>query len=189
MAPPPEAPSSAKSRFVSVIGWIFLVLSLIGILYSLARAFAYEVNPSAFMPLQPHERPPGYDRLSVVVQYVVDNLRTRVQFIVIGIYSAATLIASIGLLKRRNWGRILLIVVLVLGMLGWSGSLWLQESLWAAAYDRGPIAPLDTRSWMGTALTGLRLASAAYAITGIVVQFWILLCLISRRVRTEFNAL
>jgi nitrate reductase NapE component len=114
-----------KSTFVTVLAWIFIIGSafstFVGLLQSLVfgsmqAQFSSAFQDSTFAGQAPH----GF-------QFFFSHFEL---FILIMLaLSVATLVSSIGLLRRRNWARLAFIGVMVLGVLYFIVGLFFQQSM------------------------------------------------------------
>jgi hypothetical protein len=117
----------------------------------------------------------------------------RLLVVVMFILCVVTLIAAIGLLRRRNWARIVFIILLGLGVLYNLGSIFLQQSMFSS---------FDTINSQLQADSGFRHVNQDFAqmmhamrVFMIVLSVclaglfaWIIRRLMSREVRVEFGA-
>ena len=106
-----------------------------------------------------------------------------------------TLLASIGLLRRRNWARLLFIGLLGLGIVYNIASLVLQQSM-MSSFTTG--FPLDSAfradsafqpmsQQFGQMMAGMRVAMTIFAIGFAALFAWIIAKLASRPIREEFG--
>ncbi len=166
-----------KSTFVTVVAWIFIVLSGYAVAISLLQnVMVHVMFKSEQFPDMPHEMPFG-------ASFVFSNM----QLIVFAVFLilVMTLIASIGLLKRKNWARLTFIVFLSLGILWSLGAIVLQ----AVFFSTMPEMPRGPRAEdFDTMLTVMRWFMFIFGV-GIAALFgWIIKRLTSESVKREFNA-
>src|SRR5437016_10457943 len=104
----------ARSTFVTVLAWIFIILAgfatVIGILQNIMIAVVFPVSEMQQAGNQAaNAHLPGY--ASAIFNHV------QLIFFLFLVIFAATFVIAVGLLKRKNWARVGFIVVMSLGML------------------------------------------------------------------------
>lgn len=176
--------SQSRSTFVTVLAWIFIALSafgtLIAILQSvmLATMFAEPDVARAFAGPMPPEMPAP---LGLLMRHL------PLFFVAFLLVSVATLVASIGLLRRWNWARLLFVGLLALGILWNVGGLVVNWSVIGAVQDTigaptTPGAP-DPRSFLVAMLVASVLLTLAFA----ALFGWIIKRLLSPSIAAEFR--
>jgi hypothetical protein len=176
--------TAPRSNFVTVLAWIFIVLSgfctVMAILQNVMVALVFnrpEVQQS-MQASQAHGAPP-------FAQFMFGHM----QWFFLGflLFSALLLVTSIGLLKRWNWARLVFIAFMVLSI-AWSiGSIGLQMMMMSsmqADVSAMPQAPVDFRAFQ-IVVTGM---SALFALAFSVLYAWIIKRLASAPVIAEFKA-
>ncbi|GAB3032200.1 MULTISPECIES: DUF2127 domain-containing protein [Oleiagrimonas] len=168
-----------RSTFVTVVAWIFIILAgfatLIGTLQNIL--FATLMKGPAFdqaMHDMPHTSP--------VMQAIWSHFQLIA--VVMLILAVMNLIASIGLLKRRNWARLLFIGLLGVGIAWQLAGMVLQH--FAMASMQTQFADVPNMPDMHAFMTGIYAFAIlqGLAISGVFI--WIILRLISPRIRAEF---
>jgi len=107
--------ATPKSTFVTVVGWIFAVLSAFGLLIMVFEGlmmklmFANGQFADAFASVQDNAEIPAFSRWGFEHLWLI--------LIGIATYIAIELVFSIGLLRRRNWGRVGFMVLMMLATL------------------------------------------------------------------------
>lgn len=96
--PRPDMPST----FVTVVAWVFIVFSALGVLMTTAQNVMLSL-----MPAFTESADAGFLERHV-----------RILFVIPWALSASMLVASAGLLKRREWARKIFIGLLSLGVCG-----------------------------------------------------------------------
>ena len=170
-----------RSKFVTVIAWIFIVGSGFATFVSILQniivnlIFPMEMVREAFNDTQAQEHIPSAFR------FLFLNIRTFLfGFFVL---SAATLTSAIGLLKRKNWARILFIVMMSLGIFLHLGGVVLHFSMFSAMPVPEEGMP-DHFMMMVNIMKGFSLGLAL----GIsVLLVWIIKKLVSAKIRAEFK--
>ena len=101
--------------------------------------------------------------------------------------SALTLVAAIGLLRRRNWARIYFIALLVASIVSQLLGLWLQRHLEAALSASLDGLPPDLASELGAFHPLLEIAMIALFVGHCVLFGWLIYRLMSPSVKAEFG--
>jgi hypothetical protein len=101
-----------RSTFVTVVGWIFIVLSALGTLYCLMFMFTPTDKLMAQFQQQQAAMPAGSP--AVDPQMMVSMMRGI--FFFFFVVQTWVLLSSIGLVLRKGWARISFIVVMAFGI-------------------------------------------------------------------------
>ena len=170
-----------KSTFVSVVAWIFITLSgfgtLIGILQSV-MLYTLLSTPEMTQALQA-PAPPGSPA------FVTFMMKHMVAFFVFMLaLNALTLVASIGLLLRRNWARLLFIALMAFGIAWNFAGLVLQFSMFS--YMRGQFAAQPGAPDMGAFFVAIAVVSVIFVLAFSALFGWIIKRLVSPPVVAEF---
>ena len=178
-------PVVPRSTFVTVVAWIFIVLSgfatLVAVLQNLMIWFLFQA-PAFGAAMQKAGNEPGVPAFVGWISrffYVI--------FLVFLAVSASMLASSIGLLQRRNWARIAFILLMALGI-AWNlaGVAFGALMLWlfpAMPPMHGGAAP--PFAWM----MGIVMAfNVVIAIGFSALFYWIIHRLRSPAIRQEFVA-
>jgi hypothetical protein len=184
----PGIQSPPRSSFVTVVAWIFIVLSgfstLIGALQNLMiRSMPFDQLNSALQDSSAAQLPaPARVMFS----------HFQLFFLVTFLLSLLMLISSIGLLRRHNWARLVFIGLLVLGIIYLLGGLFLQQSF-MSSFNRSfsAAAPQDSlfranAQQFESLFTAMRVFMIAFSLGIAGVFGWIVARLASARVRAEF---
>ena len=181
-----DQPSPARSTFVTVLAWIFIVLAgfatVIGILQNIMIAVMFpasEMQQARNQAANAHL--PGYG--SVMFDHF------QLIFFLFLLAFVATFVMAVGLLKRKNWARIGFIAVMGLGI------LWNLAGLVFMFYFLGavPDMPVDAKSQaLAEQFNTMRNVMFAFNLVfvgGFIALFgWIIKRLASGEVRREFSA-
>lgn len=180
----------ARSTFVTVVAWIFIVLSGFATLTGLMQVTMIAFFPWAEMQenlarqqaSRPHHFPAGMD---VVMGHFY------LFFVFFFLVSASSLAASIGLLLRKNWARLLFIAMMGIGIAWCVVGVVLMFAFFAffpeipPASAGRPSPPFNASLFFAVAI-GFNLVMAA----GFCVLFgWIIRRLVSPAIRAEFRPL
>ena len=176
----------ARSTFVTVVAWIFIVLAgfatVIGILQNIMIVVMFPASEMQQVGNQAASaHMPGY--ASLMFNHV------QLIFFLVLLVFAATFVAAVGLLKRKNWARIGFIVLMGLGI------LWNLAGLIFMFYFMGstPDMPSDAKSQVfADQFNTMRNTMFAFNLVfvgGFVALFgWIIKRLVSEETRREFTA-
>ncbi len=161
------------STFITVLAWIFIVLSGFSILMAIFQniMFSFLFNNTGFQ--NSPDVPP-------------DVFPTIFRVIMIGmvIFFAIELWASIALLKRKNWARIYFIATMILALLYSAFSIF-----WVVFFPTllGPEEMGHGANFDGF-LTAMRIGMSIFALAFAVLWGWVLKRLMSPEIRREFSA-
>ncbi len=181
---PGRAAAPGRSEFVTVLAWIFIIISGFAVLVSIFQNvmvsfFPVERITEAMRDEQAQQHMPAAFRF--LFEHFVLFVRA---FLVI---TLALLAASIGLIRRRNWARLLFIALLVLGILWNLGGLAMQFLLVPSFPPLPQEAPAEMDAMFGRMLLIVRVLSALFAVAFTILCGWIIRKLTSERVRAEFE--
>lgn len=175
-----------RSTFVTVIGWIFLVLSCFALLMVLLQGFIMQVafSGSEFREaLQTaSSQRPGVPPLSLFA------LRHMTWFLLVpAVALILSFVASLGLLRRWAWARLLFIALMIIGIIWNLAGLVLQffmmPSMQQAFAHLPPEAP-DLQTFMSV----IMIVGALFAIGYCVLFGWIAKRLMAPAIKAEFKA-
>ena len=177
--------STAQSSFVTVLAWIFIVLSGFATFIAVLQNIAIHV----FFPIDQFPAVFGNARTPQQLPPLAEFLLRHVRWFLAGflLFSSITLGAAIGLLKRKNWARIIFVGLMSLGI-AWSiMSVVLQYTLLSSMVPHVPAdAPAEFQSHFERMSTIMMAFSSVMAIVFTTLFGWIIKRLISPTVRREF---
>lgn len=174
-----------RSQFVTAMAVISIVLGITGTAYGLLQAVVVAVLldseslKSALAEIPAESLPPA-------AHWLIANLPGMGWGFVL--MSGAFLAASVGLLKRYEWGRLLFIFFMVAGATANFLGVWLL----AAVFDWLQSLPVSTEAaYLQAELAQLRVTllatTAGSAIVFAALHGWIVYQLCTRAVRSEFQ--
>jgi hypothetical protein len=173
-----------RSSFVTVLAWVFIILSGFGMLISLFQnIMVWTVFNQPEVANAMSSPPPGAPPF---MAFIAGYLRWI--FLAPLLVTTATLVSSIGLLKRVNPARLVFIGLMILGIAWNMGGLVIQFAVFGsmreqfAAFQQSADAPN-----MQPFLIAMEVVSVLFAIGFSVLWGWIARRLMSREVRTEFG--
>jgi len=173
-----------RSTFVTVLAWIFIVLSGFATFVSLMQnvmVFSIFQAPEFTDAMDKANRAPNAPPFAAFfTRYFF------VFFVFIFLMSAATLASSIGLLWRRNWARIVFIVLMAFGIF-WNlvGLAITGAIMWFMPGIPTGIHPAAaTFAWM---MGAMMVFNVVIALGFCALFFWIIRRLRSPEIRAEFG--
>lgn len=176
-----------RSTFVTVVAWTFIAIagltSFIAVLQALMFVFVF---PADQFP--PVESANGFGDMPVFFQFMSRHIIWF--FAIFWSLSVLTLVSAIGLLRRKNWARLVFVALLVVGIAWNLASIWLQEQM-MSSFPMPPVQDphaAEFEAGFETMMTIMRFAMAAFGIAISLLLAWIVKRLVSRSVRAEFNA-
>jgi hypothetical protein len=173
--------TAIRSSFVTVVAWIFIVLSGFGTLISVAQnIMIHTLFDTSEMERALQAPAPG---VPPVAMFMASHM--TLWFGAFLLVSALMLAASIGLLLRRNWARLTFVALMVLAIAWNLGGLVLQFAMFSSMQDtfaQAPGAP-DMKPFF----IAMAFVSVLFALTFSGVFGWIAKRLLSPSVAAEFK--
>ena len=186
---PADTQVPARSSFVTVVAWIFMVLSgfatFVGALQNLMiRSMPFDQFNTILQDSTAASQIPGPAR------FMFSHFQLFV--LVTFIFSLLMFVSSLGLLRRRNWARLVFMGLLVLGIVYMLAGLFVQQSFmssfntsFGAATQQDSVFRATTDQFRSM-LTAMRVFMIVFSL-GIAGLFgWIVARLSSAKVRAEF---
>lgn len=180
---PPTPPVQQRSSFVSVIAWIFIVLTGFGALIGLMQNIMVQTMFSGPEMQTALNSPEVASQMPAFVRFMFSHFKLYV-FLMFAT-TVFTLVSAIGLLKRKDWARKTFIVILGLSI------LVLFASLIAQFFFFPNPAELAGDEIPGEFQTMMRVMQIFITIfyTGLAVLFgWIIKKLLSPAILLEFQS-
>jgi uncharacterized membrane protein YozB (DUF420 family) len=174
---------SPRSLFVSVLAWTTLVPAAFGVVVALMQnvMFTLFMSPAQFAQVVAL-LPPGMETLGRVSY---DTM--RVALLAFLALSVIFLLAGIGLLKRRNWARVVFIAAVALGTLYSVVTYFSMD----AASDLTALLPgttIDGASVdMAEIAAMMRATTTALTVVFTAFNLWLIWRLLSPAIRQEFE--
>jgi uncharacterized membrane protein len=134
-----------------------------------------------------HRAWPRQEELPVFVQFSFSH--PEIFFVTLWALAVMTLVASVALLRRKDWARIYFIVVFALGCVWNIGGIWVQHQVLSSMETSVRQLPSDFNQNMRLFGTIMSIGSAVMAIAIAALFVWLIKRLMSPGVRREFNAL
>ena len=173
-----------QSTFVTVVAWVFIVLSGLGLLIFSMYAVVFWTLPLDQLMQQSAALHPNQPQLPAALMTGI----IRWIFVIFLLLQAWMLASSIGLLLRKNWGRISFIVILVISLVWLSLKLLFVILAMVGIHFIGntaaiPGMPPEFQSFMQT----IMIISIVFTIAMLVLFGWIVKKLVSEDIRKEFE--
>ena len=164
-----------RSAFVTVLAWIFIAIGGFGTLISIAQSvMLHTLFPEDATSSMPEDTP-------AIFAFMFDNF--HLFFYGMWIICGVTFISAIGLLLRKNWARIVFIVLMGLGIAWQFIGLGLQFVM----FDSFPEMPaVDGAPEMETIKTFFIVFSMLIGIGLAVLCGWIIKKLATSPIKEEF---
>jgi hypothetical protein len=182
-----DSQQPTRSSFVTVLAWVFLVITgfttCISVLQNVMITFFFPVNE---MQTTMHSTK-GSENLPAFAQFMFSHVRFF--FAAFLVLSATMFVSSIALLKRKNWARITFICLLALGIIWNIGGLFLQNAFFSSMPPMPATAPPEFRANFESMATIMLVVSSLFAIGFSVLFGWLIKRLTSANVRAEFRPL
>lgn len=183
----PQAPAAARSTFVTAVAWVFIVLAgfgtLITILQNVMITFMMSSDAWKSGPEQALQDP----KVPWIAAFLFSHVRWL--FLMAFLVAASMLASAVGLLHRKEWARIVFIVILAIGILWNVGGLAFMAMAFggfpaipAPPAGKGPMPDFDAMFKFMMAVNVV-MVLAFSALFG-----WIIKRLVSPDIRREFRA-
>lgn len=188
-AMPTEIQVPARSSFVTVVAWVFIVLSgfatFVGALQNLMiRSMPFDQFDTILRDSTAASQIPGPAR------FMFSHF--QLFFLATFLLSLLMFVSSLGLLRRRNWARLVFIGLLVLGIVYMIGGVFIQQSFmssfdasFGAAAQQDSVFRANTDQFRSM-FTAMRAFMFVFSIGIAGVFGWILVKLSSAKIRAEF---
>ena len=181
---PDAAVPFPRSTFVTVVAWIFIVVTgfstFISILQNVMLTFMFPVGE---MQDAMHSAK-GSENVPEIALFMFSHI--RLFFVAFLVLSAAMFVSSIGLLKRRNWARIAFVFFFALGI-AWSiASVFLQNAFFSSMPPPSN-APSEFREQFESMTTVMLVFSSVMSIGFSLLFAWLIRRLSSRQIKGEFQ--
>ena len=186
MTQPQPSPTAAvtESTFITVIAWIFIIGGAISVFISISSFFIVGPTQEAlFRDTAFTALPPGGTK------FLIGHTLELIALAMLTL-SVVTLVSSVGLLRRRNWARLLLIAMLGIGAVYLIANLFLQpwlESRLPLPSAQNPQDRAFQEQWQSTVHT-MRVSKGILSVAVAALLAWVIARLSSRRIRAEFHS-
>ena len=171
----------ARSRFVTTIAWVFIILAGLASASALVQnAAVASLMPSLAMAGEKHPLPLLTGLLIGYLPWVVGTGL---------VMSLATLASAIGLLLRLNWARRAFIGVLAVAIVANLLGLWLQQEVVQSVVNNTlshSAIPAQVLGVFGGFVTAARVMALLMTLVACAMLAWIIRRLMSETVLQEF---
>jgi hypothetical protein len=183
----PAPRNAPRSTFVNVLAWIFIGLSSFSVLMSILQNVMMHVlfrGPEFERMMQAAGDEP---RTPAFALFMFDYLYV---FMALALLLAiATLVASIGLLRRRNWARLLFVGLMALGIVWNIGGFLVQLWMFPSMPDMGGDMPDEFEGNFQLMFVAIMVFGGFMALGFSVLFGWIIKRLLSPPIVAEFLAI
>jgi hypothetical protein len=126
MTVPSIQTSTPRSQFVTTVAWIFILFSAFGCLISLLQNVMFRMMPQELFSAAAQDSTFA-TQMPSGARFMFEHMQALV-LISLGLF-LITLTASIGLLRRHNWARLLFMGILALGAAYSLAGIFLQRAI------------------------------------------------------------
>lgn len=177
------SPRPQRSILVSVVAWLMIVGGGMSLLVSTLQNFLFMTvfPPDALAQLAQD----GPTPLPPFAQFLFSHFLWFLR----GFWLLAllTLVAGIGLLRRKDWARVVVIVLLGLGVVWNLGGLWIQQSMMSTMLPPAD-SPAEFSEMFNRIASTIRVAAFVFALAFSGLFVWLITRLMSAPVKAEFGA-
>ena len=174
-----------RSTFVTVVAWIFIVLSGFGALIGVLQNIMLQTVLRSEEFGQAMQTTPSQSDLPPFVSFMFEHFQWF--FLAVLLVNLFMLASSIGLLKRRNWARLFFIGLMILGVV-WQGvGLVMQAVMFSYTRDQFATAELQGAPDMGPFFVAMAIFSVIFALAFGGLFGWIAWKLASKPIAAEFG--
>lgn len=181
-----SAPAVAPSGLITSLAWTFIFCAALGIGSGLLQL----VMAGLIFPMEDLRYALGEAKKTLPLPgffwFVFEHLQWFAAASVA--LSMLTLVASIALLKRKNWARIFFIVMMILGVVGNLAGAVLPYWIVSLMPPLDASMPAEMRQGFDLFLKAIIAVMIIISITFAVLFGWVAKALMSERVRNEFSS-
>jgi type II secretory pathway pseudopilin PulG len=124
------AEPNKKSTFVTVIAWILIVVTGFSTFVTALQNIMIQIMFDDLMKEEMMKSDPdAFDHMPEFFNFMFENF--DLMFLAFFIANLIAFVASIGLLLRKNWGRIIIIGIMALGIVWNIGGFYFQQSMFS----------------------------------------------------------
>jgi hypothetical protein len=185
---PLESHGAPRSSFVTALAWILIAVSGFGTFVSSLQA----VMLTFFLPSEHFwsnaPAPHGIENIPPFMQF--SSLEVRYFFLAFWLLTALTLVCSVGLLRRKNWARLIVVGIFGLGVIWNLSGIWLKWHMFSSSSTQLLLAEApEFRRQFDTMRVAILVSTTIFAIAVVALLGWLIKRLVSLPVRREFGAL
>ena len=175
-----ESTPPLRSTFVTVLAWIFIVLAGFSTFISILQ----NIMITLMFPMEEMQAglngPEARENMPAFFYFMFSNI--RLFFFGFLVVTSTTLIASIGLLMRKNWARMLFIGVMSLGIVWNIVGVVLQQFMMSSMLDMPNVPGPDFEIF----IIVIRVFTFLMALGMSILFGWIIKRLLSPAIKQEF---
>ena len=180
----PSPIPSLRSSFVTGLAWIFIAIGSVATLISVVQNILVHTLFPLDVALQAMDNAGIKQHVAPAFAQVFRHIAWLVAAFLL--FSVVTLVSSIGLLKRKNVGRIVFIAIMAIAI-AWSLSLpFVQYYFIETMFETQPDTALLAKSHFRFFATVVLIVSSVISISFAVLFGWIIRRLTSTAIRREF---
>jgi len=170
-----------KSKFVTVVAWIFIVVAGFATFISILQNIMINLMFPIEKMTEALNEAEAQEHIPFLFRFLFSNI--RIFFFGFLVISATTFVSAIGLLKRKNWARIIFIIILSLGILWNISGLFMQHLMFSSMPE---LPNQEGVNQFKVMMNIMRVFTLIMAI-GISILFgWIIKKFTSQRIKAEF---
>lgn len=178
----PDDNPTPKSGFVNVLAWIFIVISGFATFISILQNIMIFLLFPRDQMREVMQQAPNAGQIPVFTRLMMSHMEWF--FFGFFLVSAVTLVSAIGLIKRKNWARLLFIALMALGIVWNLGGLGLQFTMFSSMQNMAhKAAPPEFQTMM----TIMKVAMVLIALAVSALFAWIIRKLTSPPIKAEFS--
>jgi hypothetical protein len=174
---------SVRSTFVSVLAWVFIVLAGFSTFISVLQNVM--INTMFSSHAMPTLTGPDAEQTPAFFRFMLGHM--ELFFLAFLVVSSGTLIAAVGLLRRKNWARLAFVGILALGIAWNIAGLVLQQTMFSSMPAVPSSAPPDFRAEFDRMATVMQAFSIVMALGISALFVWLIKRLLSKATRAEFT--
>ena len=181
-SPTPTSPARL-STFVTTLAWFVIVPAVLGgVITTLQNILVWTV-----MPLDQIALPsgPGTEHMPPFATFMFEHIRAVLA--AFWLMTVVLLVSGIGLLRRKEWARLMVIALMGLSIVWNIAGLFFQQSVFSSMTAMPEVPPEFRAQFEGMAST-LWVVSIAMAVGFSAVSGWLIWRLSSAPIKAEFGA-
>jgi len=172
------------STFVTVLAWIFIILSGFGVpIAALQNVMVWTVFSSPEFT-QSFETSSSVDMPSAAI-FLTSHM--HLFFFAVLLFLVFTLVSSIGLLKRKHWARFSFVGLMLFGILWNLGGLVIQFSIYSSMQQEFSAMSTQGGPNMDVFMFAMAAVAVLFAVALSVLLGWIAKRLLSPEIAAEFH--
>lgn len=178
----PTTPAQ-RSTFVTTLAWLVIVPSALGVVITtLQNVLVFTVMPLDQMT---HPSGPGTEHMPAIAVFMFEHIRAMLALF--WLMTLVSLVSGIGLLKRKEWARLMFLALLGLSILWNIAGLFIQQSVFSSMTAM-PEAPPEFRDQFNSVASTIWAVSIAMTVGFSAVSGWMMWRLSTAPVKAEFGA-